>query len=125
MTVKEIAQAAGVSEATVYKRAKQLGRMPTVEEVKERKNGRPCKYEFPVIQGVIAIAEMRKGIILNIMSTFPYSCIGSDDSYEVAMNDAGEYIEELYERMHYDPDPIDPRLFTDSEIQVINLRYKG
>lgn len=44
MTAKEIAQAAGVSTATVYKRAKQLGRLPTVEEVKNARNGRPKKY---------------------------------------------------------------------------------
>ena len=45
MTAKEIAQAAGVSAATVYKRAKQLGRLPTVEEVQNTRKGRPKKYE--------------------------------------------------------------------------------
>lgn len=40
----EIAKAAGVSVATVYNRAKELGRFPTVEEARTRKSGRPRKY---------------------------------------------------------------------------------
>ena len=39
-----LADAAGVSKATVYNRAKQLGRLPTVNELKTRKCGRKRKY---------------------------------------------------------------------------------
>ena len=40
-----IAQAAGCSVATVYNRAKELGRLPTVEECQKRaQSGRPRKY---------------------------------------------------------------------------------
>ena len=44
MTVKEIAAAAGVSVQTVYNRIKELGRIPTVEECKTKRLGRPPKY---------------------------------------------------------------------------------
>ena len=48
MTPKEIAEKANVSEARVYQIAKQLGRLPTVAEIEERKGkrGRPKKYEW-------------------------------------------------------------------------------
>ena len=48
MTPKEIAEKANVSEARVYQIAKQLGRLPTVEEIEARKGkrGRPKKYEW-------------------------------------------------------------------------------
>ena len=43
--VKELAAAANVSVATVYNYAKRLGRLPTVDELKNgRKKGRPTKY---------------------------------------------------------------------------------
>lgn len=47
MSAKEIAEKAGCSIAWVYKLAKELGRYPTVDEIKERKGkiGRPKKYE--------------------------------------------------------------------------------
>lgn len=48
MTVKELAELANVSMTTVYKRAKELGRLPTVEELKPRKHGRPQKYKGEV-----------------------------------------------------------------------------
>lgn len=44
MTASEIAKIAGVCVATVYSRAKELGRMPTIEEIKVKKLGRPRKY---------------------------------------------------------------------------------
>lgn len=46
MTVQELAKEANVTEARVYQIAKKLGRLPTVEELKERKGkrGRPKKY---------------------------------------------------------------------------------
>ena len=46
MTAKEIAQKTGRSEAWIYILARKLGRLPTIQEVEERKgkNGRPPKY---------------------------------------------------------------------------------
>ena len=44
MRPSQIAQAAGVSIATVYRHAKNLGRFPTVEEIRNSKMGRPRKY---------------------------------------------------------------------------------
>ena len=48
MTVQELAEKANVTERRVYQLAKQLGRLPTVEEIKSRKGkrGRPKKYEW-------------------------------------------------------------------------------
>ena len=45
LTPSEVAKAAGVSLVTVYKHAKRLGRLPTVDEIKEasKRNGRPRK----------------------------------------------------------------------------------
>lgn len=46
MTVKELAEETGVTEARVYQLAKKLGRLPTVDEIESRKGkrGRPKKY---------------------------------------------------------------------------------
>ena len=46
MTAKEIAKSANCSLGWVYKLAKKLNRLPTVEEITERRNkkGRPPKY---------------------------------------------------------------------------------
>lgn len=48
MTVQELAEKAKVCESRVYQIAKQLGRLPTLEEIEERKGkrGRPRKYEW-------------------------------------------------------------------------------
>jgi DNA-directed RNA polymerase specialized sigma subunit len=48
MNVQEIAEKANVTERRVYQLAKQLGRLPTVEEVESRKGkrGRPKKYKW-------------------------------------------------------------------------------
>lgn len=48
MTVKELAKKANVTERRVYQIAQKLGRLPTVEEINERKGkrGRPRKYEW-------------------------------------------------------------------------------
>lgn len=48
MTPKELAEKTNVTEARVYQIAKKLGRLPTVEEINERKGkrGRPKKYEW-------------------------------------------------------------------------------
>jgi hypothetical protein len=47
MTVQELAKKANVTERRVYQLAKKFGRLPTVEEIEERKGkrGRPKKYE--------------------------------------------------------------------------------
>ena len=50
MTVAELAKQAGVSRFIVYKRIHEIEavegktRMPTLEECKKRKQGRPIKY---------------------------------------------------------------------------------
>lgn len=47
LSPSDIAKRSGVSVATVYNIAKKLGRMPTIDEVKNRqlkKGGRPRKY---------------------------------------------------------------------------------
>lgn len=44
--VKELSIKSGFSQVTIYKLAKKLGRLPTLEEIKApRKCGRPAKYE--------------------------------------------------------------------------------
>lgn len=70
MTAKEIAQAAGVSAATVYKRAKQLGRLPTVEEIKEIPHGRPIKYQAPLRYA--AIAWRVQGCVVALFGIEPF-----------------------------------------------------
>ena len=47
MTAKEIAEKCNCSVGWVYAIAKRLGRLPTIEEITERKgkNGRPIKYK--------------------------------------------------------------------------------
>lgn len=43
--VKELSIKTGISQVTIYKYAKQLGRLPTVEELMvKRKVGRPAIY---------------------------------------------------------------------------------
>lgn len=44
LTVKELVKLTGKSKTTIYNLCKKLGRMPTVDEVMNRKNGRPTKY---------------------------------------------------------------------------------
>jgi predicted transcriptional regulator len=46
-TVKSIAEKTGRSRTWIYEICKELGRLPTVEEVNARKNkvGRPKKYK--------------------------------------------------------------------------------
>lgn len=44
MTAKELARITGRTTTVIYKLAKRLGRLPTVKEVLNRKNGRPKKY---------------------------------------------------------------------------------
>ena len=44
--VRALAERVGVSVATVYNRAKKLGRLPTEEELRvAAKRGRPAKYK--------------------------------------------------------------------------------
>lgn len=47
MTVKEISEKCNCSKSWVYALRKKLGRLPTVEEIMERKGkvGAPIKYE--------------------------------------------------------------------------------
>lgn len=42
--VEQIASETGRSKVTIYKLAKRLGRIPTKEEVLNRKNGRPSIF---------------------------------------------------------------------------------
>ena len=44
MTIDELVKITGRSRVTIYKVARRLGRIPTIEEVLNRKNGRPRKY---------------------------------------------------------------------------------
>lgn len=46
-TVKSIAEKTGRSEAWIYTLCRELGRLPTIDEVNDRKNrkGRPKKYK--------------------------------------------------------------------------------
>lgn len=46
MTIQELAKETNVTERRVYQIAKELGRLPTVEEIESRKGkrGRPRKY---------------------------------------------------------------------------------
>lgn len=43
MTVRELALLSGLSTQRIYVIKHELGRMPTLEELKNRKNGRPRK----------------------------------------------------------------------------------
>lgn len=44
MTVDELSLKTNRSKVVIYRIAKKLGRLPTYEEVINRKNGRPKKY---------------------------------------------------------------------------------
>lgn len=44
LTIKELVLITGKSKATVYNVAKAYGRIPTVEEILNRKVGRPRKH---------------------------------------------------------------------------------
>lgn len=54
MTVKEIAEQANVPRWKVYHIRKQIGKVPTVDEVRNyhRKAGRPIKYELKECENV-------------------------------------------------------------------------
>ena len=43
--VEELAKETGKSKVVIYKLATRLGRLPSKEEVLNRKNGRPPKYK--------------------------------------------------------------------------------
>lgn len=45
MTVQELSKLSGKCPATVYRLAKKLGRLPTLEELNNQKKGRPIKYK--------------------------------------------------------------------------------
>ena len=44
MGIKELANASGKSEMSIYNLAKKLNRLPTLDEVMSVKRGRPKKY---------------------------------------------------------------------------------
>ena len=44
LSVKELAEKTGRSTQVIYRLIKRLGRVPTVEEIKNRPTGRPRKY---------------------------------------------------------------------------------
>jgi predicted transcriptional regulator len=43
-TVEDLARITNRSSAVIYRLAKKLGRLPTIEEIVNRKTGRPPKY---------------------------------------------------------------------------------
>ena len=43
-SVKELSEITGKSKQVIYRLIKRLGRVPSVEEILNRKNGRPRKY---------------------------------------------------------------------------------
>lgn len=44
LSVKELAEKTGRSTQVIYRLIKKLGRVPTIEEIINRPNGRPRKY---------------------------------------------------------------------------------
>lgn len=46
MTIEELAKKTNRSRVTIYRVAKRLGRIPTENEVLNRKVGRPRKYDY-------------------------------------------------------------------------------
>lgn len=48
MTSKELAEITGKSRTVINRLCKRLGRLPTIEEVINRKKGRPAKYKSEV-----------------------------------------------------------------------------
>lgn len=44
--VAQLRKETGVSRATIYRRAKELGRFPTAEELVAKKKGQPRKYKL-------------------------------------------------------------------------------
>mgnify|MGYP001041027054 CR=1 FL=1 len=45
MTVKELSEKTGKSQAAIYNLARKLGRLPTEKEILSQKSGRPQKYK--------------------------------------------------------------------------------
>lgn len=43
-TVEDLARITNRSKSAIYRLAKRLGRLPTIEEIENRKTGRPNKY---------------------------------------------------------------------------------
>lgn len=43
-SVKELSELTGKSKQVIYRLIKRLGRVPSVEEILNRQNGRPRKY---------------------------------------------------------------------------------
>lgn len=43
-TVEDLARITNRSKSAIYRLAKRLGRLPTIEEIETRKTGRPNKY---------------------------------------------------------------------------------
>ena len=43
-TVEDLARITNRSKSAIYRLAKRLGRLPTIEEIEKRKTGRPNKY---------------------------------------------------------------------------------
>lgn len=82
MKVKELAKKHGVSRQYIYKIAKDLGRIPTSEELYARqgKIGRPSRdYDYPEIRLVINLRDIDKLIrvldklnIITIRDLFDY-----------------------------------------------------
>lgn len=45
MTIRELVEASGKSRMAIYNQSRKLGRLPTLEEIKAVKKGRPSKYK--------------------------------------------------------------------------------
>ena len=44
--IQELARETGRSQVIIYRLVKRLGRIPTIEEIVNRKAGRPRKYNY-------------------------------------------------------------------------------
>lgn len=70
ITAQGLARIAGVSLSSVYKLAKKMNRLPTVEEIQSVPMGRPRKYKAPIRYA--AIAWKVQGCIVALFGIEPF-----------------------------------------------------